>query len=215
MRLTTSIGWNRPWLRQMVRFCCKQLDYPNERLNSATFTRCHNSRYRGKVFLQTRVIRVKINPLNHYPFSDHVPKSLPPVLVADPIELVVLITAHEVAHLERWDRFARKLRFEGKRDTFLEADTERHARRVLEAFRERRPSVLESWDEDPGPGPVPPAFVHRLTCQTCGWSRETANRPSAATRRSCQTCFPTWEAAAAAGQFLTFERVLTTSEAGR
>lgn len=213
MRLTTSIGWNRPWLRQMVRFCCKHLDYPYERLDSATFTRCHNAAFRGWAYCQAHVIRVKINPLNTYPLTSSRLKSLPAVTHADPVELLVRITAHEIAHLERWDRFARKLHDEGKRDALLEADTERHARRVLEDFRRLRPAVLESWGDDPGPGPVPPAFVHRLTCRTCGWSRETATRPSTATRRSCQTCFPTWEAAAAAGQFLTFDRVLNAARA--
>jgi hypothetical protein len=162
--------------------------------------------YKGRAYLWYHNIRVQINPLARYPVKAEKQRGLAELLHHDPIELLIKITAHELAHLERWDRFGREWWCIGKRDTNLERDTERQARMVLADFRENREKLLASWG-DPGPGPTPPTVIHQLTCKHCGQVWREARRPRDCHRRSCGTCFSSWKKAAQRGEFLVYERV--------
>jgi hypothetical protein len=206
MKLTTTIGWNSPWLRRMILWCCRELDYPATRITAAHFTLAHRCSYAGRAYLGRHAIRVKINPLNGYPLPCTAPRSLPPTEQVDAVEVLVLVTAHEIAHLERWDRFAREKRCRGERDSTKERDTEWMARRVLGAFRGSRTGLLERWG-DSGPGPVKPRVVHQLTCRRCGTVWRYARLSGNYKRLSCGRCFKTWGKAAAAGEFLAYEKV--------
>jgi hypothetical protein len=110
-----------------------------------------------------------INPANAYPLADGGVRDLPSIPLADAVELLILLTAHEVAHIERWERFARQWKRLGRRDALSERDTEMLARGVLAAFRADRGRLLAAWGES-GPGPVPPEYVYRLDCPSCGSS---------------------------------------------
>jgi hypothetical protein len=210
VRITTTIGWHRPWLRHVIALACRELDYPVSRLAAASFSLCHNATYSGAAYLDCGIIRVKINPLNVYPIEAEPQRGLPLLAHADAVEVLVNITAHEVAHLERWDRTGRRQRASGVRDTLCERDTESLARMVLRSFQQQRSELLASWG-DSGPGPVPPAVVHRLTCPRCGYVWMSARAPRGAKRRSCQACFPAWEQAAAQNAFLLYERIERTA----
>lgn len=206
MLIRNTVGWKTPWLRKLIRWLAGELEYDWRRITAAHFCLAHRLSYKGWAYCESHALRVKLNPLNRYPLTSRVPRTLPPVTYADPLEVLVGVTAHEIAHLERWDRFARGLRLQGKRDTLLERDTERLARTVLAAFRCRRDEVLGSWG-DAGPGPLSPVVVHQLTCRQCGMVHRSARRLSNARRRSCGVCFKRWKDAAAAGEFLLYERV--------
>lgn len=210
MDIKNTSGWNTPWLRKLIRFSARELDYDWARVRFAHFSKAHNCRYRGGAWLDSHTIRVKVNPLNEYPVTDNALKRLPPLLLMDAVELVVLITAHEIAHLERWDRFARPLWQRGGRDTECERATERLARDVLKAFRRERASPLQEWGE-PGPGPIPPKVVHHMMCRRCGRSWRHSKAPRNVLRRSCGACFKSWKEAEAAGEFLLHEVVSTGS----
>jgi hypothetical protein len=206
VKVTNSIGWETRWLREVVSFCCRELDYPARNIRAAHFSQCHNGDYRGWASYDAHKIRVKINPLNAYPVRSADHRGLGGVEQADAVEVLVRVIAHEIAHLERYDRFARAHKERGGRDTRLEEDTEWLARGVLKAFRGRREELLAAWGES-GPGPVPPDVVHRLRCRRCGKVWEHARAPREPKRRSCPECFKRWEDAEAAGEFLAYTRV--------
>lgn len=210
MEIRNTIGWTTPWLERLASFCCRELEYDPKRVRFAWFSLAHNGRYRGWARLDERKIRVKINPLNAYPLSDgKAVKSLPELIFADAVELVVAVSAHEIAHLERYERFARTLKLQGKRDTGCERDTEWLARQVLGAFRKDRGRLLAEWGES-GPGPLPPGKIHRLTCPSCGAVYDHARAPSAPRDRFCRRCFPTREIAFSVGKRLVYEIVVAT-----
>jgi hypothetical protein len=108
MEIVNTIGWRTPWLKRVVAYCCKELEYPIDRLRKATFKKAENSEYQGWADLEPHEIRVKINPTNRYPVLSSGNRDLSPIPQADAVEVLVRVTAHEIAHLERWDRFARE-----------------------------------------------------------------------------------------------------------
>jgi hypothetical protein len=61
MKIVNTIGWRTPWLRRVVAFCCRELDYPSTGLAGATFRKAGQSIYRGRADLLRREIRIKIN----------------------------------------------------------------------------------------------------------------------------------------------------------
>jgi hypothetical protein len=188
MKVSASIGWEATWLQNAVEYCCDEVEYPFGQISAATFTRCHNAPFRGRSCHRDRSIRVKINPVNVYPLVRREPKSLLLIAVMDAVELLVLATAREVADLERREWRVQTFGPPDKRDGKRGREKERVARRVLDRFRLRRSEVLHSWGGDPGPGPVAPAAVHRMTCRTCGRQRAFAARPVRPTRRYCKPC---------------------------
>lgn len=167
-KIVNTIGWRTPWLHHVVGFCCRELDYPAQRIAKATFRKAHNCRFRGWADLRAREIRIKINPVNSYPLASGRERDLPSIPLADAAEVLVLVTAHEIAHLVRWDRFVRQWKQQGKRDACCERDTEAMARAVLSRFRDDRLSLLADWGES-GDGPVPPSYAYRLSCESCGY----------------------------------------------
>jgi hypothetical protein len=174
-QIINTTGWNDAWLARMVSHCVAEveLDPAERRLRLARFSLAHNCTYRGWAYGGRRSIRVKINPLIIYPFVDQ-RKGFPDIEYGDPIELAVMITAHELAHL-RWPDAS-------------EAQTERRGRRVLLDFRRERLAIAARWG-DPGPGPVRPETVYQLTCPTCGSEWHHVRRPRVATMY-CTACFP-------------------------
>jgi hypothetical protein len=206
MKIINTSGWHTPWLRRLIRWACRQLDYGAQRINLARFSQAHNGPYGGCAYLGRHTIHVKINPLASYPLAELHVRGLAELVLHDAVEALLLVTAHEIAHLERWDRFARQLCRDGRRDTELERDTEHLARGVLATFRARRAELLAGWG-DAGPGPVPPAVIHTFRCTRCGMVERCARRPFGAAARGCGRCFGTWKAAAAADEFLVYERL--------
>jgi hypothetical protein len=121
VRIATSIGWHRPWLRKVIAFACHELDYPVSCIAAASFSQCHNATHRGKAYPESRIIRAKINPLNVYPIEEKPQKGLPELALADAMETLIELTAHEIAHLERWHRTVRRQWASGKPRHLLRA----------------------------------------------------------------------------------------------
>src|SRR4051794_26166755 len=104
MKLMNTTGWNDAWLLKAIRFCCRATEYPYERLRGFTASLAHNSDLRGCAYFEQRTITVKINPMNAYPLPQKKQWGLPDETVAYAVEAFILVTSHEIAHLERWDR---------------------------------------------------------------------------------------------------------------
>jgi hypothetical protein len=117
MKIINTIGWKTPWLRAVAAYFCKELEYPASRLEQATFSQAHQCTYRGWAYLGRSAIKVKINPLNTYPVTSGAVRDLPEIPLADAIEVLVLVTAHEIAHIERWERIVAGMKAIGRRDT--------------------------------------------------------------------------------------------------
>lgn len=151
-----------------------------------------------------------MNPRLVYPLREFY-RGLRMVTLADSIEALLLITAHEIAHLERFDRFVKDLNESGRRDVGGELDTERMARRVFRDFCKDRDKILKAWG-NPGSGaPLPsslrPSKIHRLTCRRCGESWDYERSPKNHFKRTCPNCFSTWAEAVRAGEYLVYERI--------
>jgi hypothetical protein len=203
MEIVNSIGWRTGWLRRVVAYCCRELGYPSDRMVKATFRKAGRSRYRGWADLRRREVRVKINPANPYPIHSNSHRGLASTPLVDAVEVLVKLVAHEVAHLERWERCTRAMRARGERDTHLERDTEWLARSVLDEFRADRERLLSGWG-DPGPGPVPPRYAYRTECPSCG-SAWVHPRPSR--KLYCVACQGKWKPGMPDPTFLECRRV--------
>src|SRR5262249_52575141 len=140
-----------------------------------------------------RAIRLKIDPLNEYPLSRGRTRGLPDLELADPVEVLIVVMAHEIGHIELFERTGSRREFE----------TEQLARMVFADFRRRRAELMAGWG-DPGPGPVRPRVVYACRCDRCGQRFEMARRP----RKSvCTLCFKSYAEGEAAGAFIRVEKV--------
>jgi hypothetical protein len=45
MRIQSTIGWNEEWLRKVVAYCCRVLEYSQANVNTAFFSLAHSSLY--------------------------------------------------------------------------------------------------------------------------------------------------------------------------
>jgi hypothetical protein len=201
--LRNTTGWNHLWVYEVLRFCCDSVEYPFERVRSVHASLAHKCVYRGWAYLDERKIRIKLNPLNRYPVDAGTHRGLPPMALADPIEVFILVAAHEIAHLERHERIGRDLERRGKRDTTLERSVEWFGRQAVKEFRRDREALLARWG-DSGPGPVRPATVWQQRCPRCGHTWQKARRPGPA---SCRGCFGSFAQAKAADALLVIEKV--------
>jgi hypothetical protein len=206
MDITNDIGWRKRWLTKLMKFCCLDLDYPIDSIKKATFRLTYGKTHRGWAELHSHTIVIAINPLGIYPVPAEGPRGLPELVQTDVLELLVGITAHEIAHLARWDSFARDWKRLGKRDSKRELETERLARKVLTAFRHDRERLLDAWGES-GRGMLHWDVIWRISCRRCGLTGITYDSGFVPERRHCPNCFPSWQAANAAGEFLTYERM--------
>src|SRR5512135_3748751 len=153
MRILNTSGWRKRWLAKVVQFCCEELDCPVDTVKEATFRLTSRVPYCGKADLMAGSISVGINPRNAYPFREPRRYGTPELVQSDAVEVLVNITAHEIAHVVRWDRFVRDLRRSGKRDIGGELETEHMSRMVLAIFRHDRECLLDLWGEA-GRGPI-------------------------------------------------------------
>jgi hypothetical protein len=211
MEIVNSIGWRTGWLRRVVAYCCRQLGYPPSRVRKATFRKSHRGEFSGGADLGCREVQIKIDPRNRYPLDAGGYRGLAATAVADAVEALLLVTAHEVAHLERWERFARDWRRRGKRDVFKERDTESLARGVLAAFRADRERLLSAWGAA-GPGPVPPRYVYRTECPSCG---SFAVHPRPSRKMYCVACHGKWKPGMPDPAFLECRRLPAAGEGRR
>jgi hypothetical protein len=195
MQLVTTIGFRESWLRSMIRYCCRELELPYDRLKKATFSLSHSGSFKGTAYPSGSWIRCRLSPLLLYPLRLDPRRQFPAFELADAIELTVFLTAHEIAHLRFPDR--------------PESHIEGIGRNVLLQFRRHRDQLLPQWG-DPGPGPIHHGTIHRWECRRCGRVWRSGRRGRNPERQSCKSCHKSWKTAAAAGDFLSY----STEQAG-
>lgn len=142
MTLHNKTEWPDWFLRRLLAFCCRELGYPVRRLQAAEFTATRRGQsYRGRAW--GRHILVRVGPASFFPLTGNSrgTKMLPPFTIADRVECLVLVTAHELAHCRSFWRPREYGNGEGVIDLA--------ARRVVERFRVDRERLMAAWEKPP------------------------------------------------------------------
>lgn len=154
MKLTNTSDFPDHFLRRMVGWCCRELLLPVKVVRQARFTKYRTWAFRGRAWSSGRIL-VRIGPeanpagVSWYPLTRRYPGRVraPEYVLADRIEALVKVTAHELAHLERWQSGVGR-NCEGQVDSV--------ALIVLNAFRKDREVLLAEWNREPASKEVPP-----------------------------------------------------------
>jgi hypothetical protein len=143
MKIKNTTDWPDQFLRRMAGWCCRQVGLPASKLREAKFrnrtTRC----YRGVAYLGSSRIVCSIGPEKFFPIGPDNRDGMAGEILADRVEALVAITAHEVEHINQY-----KSGRYGKLSGRLEANTRAVEVRVLRAFRAARETLLADWSRD-------------------------------------------------------------------
>ena len=133
--------WDKPFLTRMLTWILREFGMTTRDLRFARFKRCTRI-FSGLAWPLQREIVVRIDKAERFPY-EHKTANRKDLTLADQVECLVFITAHEVAHV-----YQRKVR-RGVSYGGRERQTDWHALKVLDAFREQRDDLLSDW-ERPG-----------------------------------------------------------------
>ncbi len=146
-------------LRRMISWCAKELDFPVRQLALAEFKNTRRrsgdslyvawggfARWRDARANYKRSINVRIAP-NNDPFPRLTIKHHGGLQesIADRVEALVKVTAHEIAHHEQHRRKTNTRRYNRRGGS--ERSTNQLAFRCLRLFREQRDKLLMEWFE--------------------------------------------------------------------
>lgn len=150
MKLHNRTDWPDWMLRRMVAWCAKQIELPMRAVEAASFGRRSDGAYSGHAWYAGR-IRVTIGPATAYPTREHIypdrkSKAYTAPAFADPIEGLIGVTAHELAHIYCYQQGSWK----GRAKSYVgERRTMHEERRILDLFRADRAALLAAWNEPP------------------------------------------------------------------
>jgi hypothetical protein len=138
MKLTNTTRWPDRFLRRLISWCCRELELPVRQIIGARFGKRRGGRWSGRAF-GTRRILVRIGDAVTYPTASVYTQQHGAVVFTadDPHELLIKITAHELAHCKYPPRSSRR---------GYEQSIDAHAFHVLRAFREQRAELLALWN---------------------------------------------------------------------
>jgi len=160
MKLKNTTEWPDYFLRRMVSWCCKQIGLPPSKMKLAVFGNKTESPYGGRG--GTYRIYVAIGPASAYPVEPfHYPgrthdEYLSP-RVADRLEGLVAVTAHELTHCLEHQRFNQVPAIRAQRLGWnSEAKTMINERKVHAAFVANREALLAEWNAPPASKPEKP-----------------------------------------------------------
>lgn len=146
MRLSNTLSYSDRFLRRMISWICKEIDLPVKYVWQAEFKRIKNCRresYSGTAFLFERRIAVRLG--EEFPSRAKIRRIGVCEVLADQMEGLVYVTAHELAHLEQYKREV------GTRGRGYiggsELNTDQIAFPVLRTFRAQREVLLAKWNE--------------------------------------------------------------------
>lgn len=146
MRLTNTTDFPNHFLRRMVSWCCKQLDLPVRDVKAANFANSRSA-WGGRAYLRQRRISTRIGKASDFPATARQPGSKVTETIADRLECLVKVTAHELAHLDNY-KHGSTTRLRGGHGGG-EGRTQAMAFAVLRAFREQREQLVAEWSAEP------------------------------------------------------------------
>ena len=147
LEIVNTTNWTDAFLRRLVAWCCRQSGLPVSTLRRATFKNKPRS-YRG--FACGRRIQCSIG-LAGFPNSPDNRPGMQGEVMADRMEALVAITAHEVEHICQHAE-GRLATLHKNRST--ERITRVHEVRCLRLFRANREALLAKWSKESTRKPV-------------------------------------------------------------
>lgn len=169
VKLINTTDYSDTFLRRMVSWCCKQLGLPARRLKQARFG---NSRrhFGGMAYWRSRIgVRIGGDDCNHevkhWKFRDGFQ-----IVTHTRLEVLVSVTAHEIAHIEQFWRL-------GDKGRCVERNTEGMAYAVLKAFRLAQDTLVAEWGQEAKEAPkVAPSVQERrqqaVMAKLAAWQRK-------------------------------------------
>lgn len=154
MKLKNTTTYPDYMLRRMVSWCCRELRLPVRFIKKANFRNRNMTRFSGHAYHSRRggSIVCSIGPERMFPWTDQgnsvglIRAGIVRTL-ADRMECLINITAHELRHLLAEIEVERTRRRSSVGSS--EARTERDAQRVLDLFRANRDALLADWQRPP------------------------------------------------------------------
>lgn len=163
MKINNCIDCPDHFLRQIIVFCCSELGVPLSYLSEIAFYHTRKSRrprirvladgtkkriyypcYSGRAYLSKKTISVRMSPdADSFPAETYKHRNGLYETLADRVEALVYVTAHEVAHHEQYIRQVKTRR--GGRPGGSEVNTDRYAFQVLRVYRDNRDALLAKW----------------------------------------------------------------------
>lgn len=144
MKIKNSTEWPDYMLRRLASWCCKQSDLPVRQLRIAEF-RNKSEYYSGHAYRKMMRIVCSVGRLG-FPMEPDQRDGMSNEIIADRIEALVAITAHEVEHIAQYHTNRIRVLKSHRR---LEPVTRRHEIRVLRLFRTQREELLAKWNVAP------------------------------------------------------------------
>jgi alkyl hydroperoxide reductase subunit AhpF len=143
MKIKNSTDWPVHFLRRMAGWCCRQVGLPASKLRQAEFRNRTTRSYSGHAYYGGRVV-CSIGPAHRFPLAPDTRDGMAGEIIADRVEALVAITAHEVEHIHQF-RTGKMNKIAGR----VEAHTRAVEVRVLRAFRAARETLLAEWSVEP------------------------------------------------------------------
>ena len=148
MKLKNTTDFEPWFLRRMLSWCCQQMKEPVRVVRSATFRNSRAS-YGGVARPWLRAITVCVGTPDRFPVSGGTMSDLNGhrIELADRLEALVWVTAHELAHIFQAIQKVKTRRSGAPGGS--ETATDWHARPVVEQFRIEREALLAQWSAPP------------------------------------------------------------------
>jgi len=153
MEIKNEIDCPDYFLKRIVIWCCNQLDFKHKYIERAEFKYNRKSEvraagypsYSGTAYCRENRIVVRISPnSDSFPCETRIHRNNEHIVetINDRLEAIIMVTAHEVAHLYQWHKN------EGKdvpKRGGLEVVTDRYAYNTLRIYRVNKERLHKEW----------------------------------------------------------------------
>lgn len=147
MKLVNTLdGFSNKFLRRMVSWCCKEIGMPVRLMRKATFRNRNTRAYSG--LGGSREIIASVGRDKHFPLKPDNRPGMQGEIIADRVEALVAITAHELYHVaaQSVSQHRQRTRGKGRWCNSSERRTRFEEVRVLRLFRQQREELLAAWN---------------------------------------------------------------------
>ena len=145
MELLNSTDYPNYFLRRLVSWVAKQVDYPVREIRKAEFRNSTEYLRSGRAWLHQKRILVRVGPENRFPGHPYNRGGVPEWPLRR-IHALIEVTAHELCHLDQERRVPYR---GGKRLHRREREPNMMGRDVMIAFLEKEDELMAQWMEPP------------------------------------------------------------------
>lgn len=158
-----STDWSDAFLRRMLSWVCRELECPRKSIRRVEFGNRTTSTYSGRAWFNGRIL-VRVGPAERFPTKARTHAhgtadefSVGPI--ADRLEALVKVTAHEAAHIDNGRRGNLSRRGGDRSWGGSERYTDVRAEKVLDAFRLKRDELVAEWSKQDSPSAKPAVSI--------------------------------------------------------